>query len=60
MYPNDAAIQANKKLAYQSSQYTTTTVPLMKIDDSLTEIRDVLKDILDVLKGNQENSKDLS
>lgn len=54
MYQNNAAAKANEKLFYERSQYTHTTVPLMKIDDTLKELKNILNEILDVLRNNQQ------
>lgn len=47
---SEAARQANERLFVQRSQYESTTAPLIRVNDTLKEIKELLAEILTTLK----------
>lgn len=56
MYYNDAAKEANKKISDERLMYQSTTAPLMKINNTLDEIKNLLKEILEILAQDKNGT----
>ena len=52
LYPNEAARKANERLYQERQAYQSTTEPLTRINNTLQEIKDILKDLLELQKGS--------
>lgn len=56
-YTNEAARKANERLYQQRQAYQSTTEPLTRINNTLQEIRDILKDLVELQKGRHGQSE---
>lgn len=57
MYPDESARRANERLYQERQAYQSTTEPLRRINDSLQEIKDILKDLLELQKAQHGKSE---
>jgi hypothetical protein len=52
---NNSAASANKQLAANRTAYESTTAPLMMINGTLKEMKDILNKILIILQNQSNN-----
>lgn len=57
MYPDESARRANERLYQERQAYQSTTEPLTRINNTLQEIRDILKDLVELQKAHYGKSE---